>query len=212
MFEVISPLFRNSFLNIILLNKWLVLKKNSIGVPFLVFVLFSVTFTFIPASAEEHDTINFLQLLLDQSSERVNAKMSELEAAGIQIPSPVNLFNTQGLAGYEAALASIAAGNLDVAQEHAFGAMASFEGALGGLFDAEDSGDPDDNTDEINELVDSIFNSESDAEELLDLALQNDLDISFSDYDDAIESAKALLAEGDLEGAIGQFEIAEDLL
>jgi len=168
------------------------LKKNSIGVPLLVFVLFSGAFTFIPASADQHDT-NFLQLLLDQSREQVNAKMLELEAADIPIPSSVDAFNTRGLAGYEAALASIAAGNLDVAQQHAFGAMASFEGALGGLFEAEDSGDPDDNTDEINELVDAISNSESDADGLLDLALQNDLDIDLSDYDDTIESAKALL-------------------
>jgi len=77
--------------------------------------------------------------------------------------------------------------------------MSLFEDALEGLFEAEDDfqDQVDDDTNEINELVDTIFNSEIDADEIRDLALQNDLDISFSDYDDAIEGAKALLAGGD---------------
>jgi len=190
------------------------LKKNSIAVLLLVYVLFSVAFTFIPASADADDDANFLQLLLDQSSDQVNDKISELEDAGITIPSSVDSFYSQGLAGYESALASIEEGNLDEAQEHAFEAMSLFEDALEGLFEAEeDFGDQvDGNTDEINELVDTISNSEIDADEIRDLAIQNDLDISFGDYDDAIEDAKALLAGGDLEGANQQFENAEDLL
>ncbi len=112
-FEVVRPLLRNRFLNIILLNKWLVLKKNSIGVPLLVFALFSVAFPFIPASADEEDDINFLQSLLAQSSDQVNNQISELEEAGIPIPSSVDLFYSQGLAEYDAALEAIEYGNLE---------------------------------------------------------------------------------------------------
>ena len=189
------------------------MKKNSIAVLLLGYEQFSVTFSFIPASADSDDDANFLKSLLDQSRDQVNNKMSELEDAGTPVPFYVGFFNNRGQIGYEAALASIEDGNLDEAQEHAFAAMSFFEGALEGLFETEDfGGQVDDNTDKINELVDAISNSESDADEIRDLALQNDLDISFSDYDDAIEDAKALLAEGDLEGATEQFEIAEDLL
>ena len=92
------------------------MKKNSIALPLSVFVLFSVAFTFIPASADAEDTINFIQVLLDESSGQVNNQISELEEAGIPIPSSVDLFNSQGLAEYEAALASIEEGNLDEAQ------------------------------------------------------------------------------------------------
>jgi len=171
------------------------LKKNTIAVLLSVYVLFSVAFTFIPASADAEDTINFIQVLLDESSGQVNNQISELEEAGISIPSSVDSFYNQGLAGYESALASIEEGNLDEAQEHAFDAMSLFEDALEGLFEAEDDfqDQVDDDTNEINELVDTISNSEIDADEIRDLALQNDLDISFGDYDDAIEDAKALL-------------------
>ena len=190
------------------------MRKNRIASIVLLYVLISVTFSFIPILAQSSGSSDIIKSILDESKSQVEQKITKLQENGITIPSSASTFYNNGLTEYDAALASLNSGNLDEARDHALEAMSLFEDAIKALFEAEEDFQDEQEAvlNEIFELGETIANSESDADELRGLASINNLDVSFSDFDGAIAEALRLLAEGDLAGARQQYNIAQDLL
>ncbi|MCH7648316.1 MAG: hypothetical protein IIA83_06895, partial [Thaumarchaeota archaeon] len=190
------------------------MQKNRLASLVVFYVLLSATFSFIPVLAQSPSSSDIIQSILDESKSQVEQKITQLEENGIIIPSSVSAFYNDGLAEYDAALASLNSGNLDEARDHALEAMSLFEDATEALYVAEQDFQSEQQAilNEIFELGESISNSESDADELRDLASENNLNVNFTDYDNAIATALGFLAEGNLDGARQQYEIAQNLL
>jgi len=188
------------------------LQKNRLASLVVFYVLLSATFSFIPALAQSPASSNLIQSILDESKNQIEQKMNEFGEA--QIPLSVIELYDEGLIEYSAALASLESGNPDEAWDHAREAMSLFEDATKELYVAEQDFQSEQQAalNEIFELGESISNSESDADELRDLASENNLNVSFTDYDNAIATALGFLAEGNLDGARQQYEIAQNLL
>ena len=190
------------------------MQKNRLASLVVFYVLLSATFSFIPVLAQSPSSSDIIQSILDESKSQVEQKITQLEENGIIIPSSASAFYNDGLAEYDAALTSLGLENLEEARDHALEAMSLFEDATEALYVAEQDFQSEQQAtlNEIFELGESISNSESDADELRDLASINNLDVSFTDYDNAIAEALRLLAEGNLDEARQQYEIAQNLL
>jgi len=190
------------------------LQKNRLVSLVVIYVLISATFSFIPALAQSPGQSDIVQSILDESKSQFDQKRAQLVQDGITIPPTADALYDDGLIEYNAALTSLDSENPDEARDHALEAMSLFEDATELLYEAEQDfqSEQDALLNEIFELGETIANSESDADELQYLASENNLNVSFTDYDNAIATALGFLAEGDLDGARQQYEIAQNLL
>ena len=190
------------------------MQKNRLLSLVVIYVLISATFSFIPALAQSPGQPDIIQSILDESKSQFDQKRAQLVQDGITIPPSVDALYDDGLIEYNAALTSLDSENLDEARDHAIKAMSLFEDATELLYESEQDFQSEQQAalNEIFELVETIANSESDADELRDLASENNLNVSFTDYDNAIATALEFLAVGNLDGARQQYEIAQNLL
>ena len=190
------------------------MQKNRLLSLVVIYVLISATFSFIPALAQSPGQPDIIQSILDESKSQFDQKRAQLVQDGITIPPSVDALYDDGLIEYNAALASLDSENLDEARDHAIEAMSLFEDATELLYESEQDFQSEQQAalNEIFELGETIANSESDADELRDLASENNLNVSFTDYDNAIATALEFLAVGNLDGARQQYEIAQNLL
>jgi len=190
------------------------LQKNRLVSLVVFYVLISATFSFIPAIAQSPGQSNIIQSILDESKNQFDQKSAQLVLDGITIPASADLLYADGLIEYNAALTSLDSENLEEARDHALEAMSLFEDATKELYVAEQNFQSEQQAalNEIFELAETISNSEGDADELRVLASENNLNVSFTDYDDAIATALGFLGAGNLDEARQQYEIAQNLL
>ncbi len=157
------------------------MQKNRLVSLVVIYVLISATFSFIPALAQSSASSDLIQSILDESKSQFDQKRAQLVQDDIIIPPSADVFYDDGIAEYDAAVVSLGSENLDEARDHALEAMSLFEDATELLYESEQDfqSEQDALLNEIFELGETIANSESDADELLDLASENNLNVSF---------------------------------
>jgi len=188
------------------------MTKIKLSTIIMFYALASAIFSFAPTFGESHDNGGILKSVLHESSSQIEQKIAEFEASGLIVPSTVVAAYNEGLTEYEAALASLEQEDVDGAQEHAVQAMSLFEDGLERIFEAENLAKGNDYLVESFELSESITNLETEADEIQSLVSDNSLDISFGEYDNAINQAKELVATGDLLDAAQQLDFADETL
>ncbi|HEV2192914.1 MAG TPA: hypothetical protein VGR54_04755, partial [Nitrosopumilaceae archaeon] len=160
-----------------------------------------------------YDFLTALKTVISESNGQVKLKIDELKGKSIAIPADANYSYSSGLIEYNGALKALSGGDIETAKIHAFKAMPLFRNATLIMNQEEENHNSTNNhADEISALVDSIINSKNHADELRSLAIKNNVTINFTDYNNAINTAKKLLAAGNLSGAQEQFAIAQGLL
>jgi len=195
------------------------LQKNRIGSIVLFFVLASSILSIIPTFAqttelpteppvtEPQSESDIIISLLAQSSNQVDEQIQQLESNGMGIPPDVSTIFDEGIVEHQASLDAIEGGDLENGKEHALKALSLFDDAFVELLEVQEGFGKD-----FFELEESIVESEIKAEDMKDLIVINNLDISLDDYDDAVALAKENLANGDLFGSEQQLDFADDLL
>ncbi len=194
------------------------LHKNRVTLIVLFYVLAGSMFSIIPTFAqttelpteppvtEPQSESDIIISLLAQSSNQVDEQIQQLESNGMGIPPDVSAIFDEGNVEHQSSLDAIEDGDLENGKEHALKALSLFDDAFVELLEVQGGFGED-----FFELEESIVESEIKAEDMKDLIVINNLDISLDDYDDAIALAKENLANGDLFGSEQQLEFADDL-
>ncbi len=154
-----------------------------------------------------------LKTILSESNGQVELQIEKLQEKHIAIPADANSTYSEGLIEYEASLKALDAGDYSTAKIHAFNAMPLFRSATLVLIQEEENHSVDNIlANAINEITYEILDSVDYAAKLRTLAITNNVTVSFTDYDRAINASKTSLASGDLTAAKHQLTTAEGLL
>ncbi|MGI0004334.1 MAG: hypothetical protein ACREAX_03450 [Candidatus Nitrosotenuis sp.] len=163
----------------------------------------------VPAFGEL-DTSEILKSVLEQSHDQVEQKIEDLNSQGTTVPDSITTAYDQGSLEYSAALAAIEEGDLEAAQEHALNAMSLFEDGFETIVVSEISevGQAED----LFGITEDLDDTRSEADNIRTLVAENDFDISFVEYDEAISQAEEDLRDGNLVSANNHLDTANNFL
>jgi len=185
-------------------------KNKSIAAFVLAYVLLGSVYSVTPTFADNDITI--IESILNDSRDRIDEKFAEFGVN--EIPQDANSLYNEGLAEYDEAIALLNSGDFENAEEHGLKALSLFEDAYKALPEAEEElvveqegyvGDP-------LAIAESIFQLQSEADEIRNLISINDLDIGLGDLYATILSADADFRLGNFAEALTLIESAEAIL
>jgi len=183
-------------------------KKSLFGIIVLMVLTVSVSSAFETAYAEGEDPI---QIVLDITYENIQGSLDGVD------DHEANALFLAGEEKYFEAIAALEAGDIATAKDSALIAMALFEDSAEEIGSLEDPtttrlppglGTAVSNLFEVQEQITGI---DKEVAELFQLAESNGIDVNFEEYNESINLAKQVLANGDIPNAQAKLALANEI-
>lgn len=167
----------------------------------------------VPALANNEENSGYvIKKILDAANVEASSKLQELQQDGIAIPDEINTLYSAASDEHEEAIHALDNGNITSARTHAMNALELFRDVFDLLANLDDEDEEEDDIEVVEEIDADISSLQEWADDLKGLASANNIPVSFSDFDLAVNATINAVASGNLAEAEENLTHAQELL